>query len=374
MRAHRLQYFWQNSGNPAVIRLHHWSDAISTIRQTAIESTVADGGVRIGYTGLADGRTHILPFLEQRRNGTALRRETSTSWRDVATGSALPECDILAVGGLAPRIAALPVARSLLLPLRISLIVPVGTVPATIRHRLSRKARQQYVRELGRSNWVLDIASGDAAFAFFYDRMHVPTMVRRHGLASRSVPRAAARTCIYQHGVLFFLTQGGQRVAGMLCRREGDVLIIRLAGVLDGDAAAYQRGEYLALYMAILEWAAGHEVRYVDLSGCEPFLSKGIFQFKRKMHPEVRLPRNHFQGKRLWLQVRRDTGAVRDFLVANPALTVTDGGTGLTAVYFHDSDRPPRTDLRWQSPGVSGCRYIDLDEFLCAERATTVTA
>jgi hypothetical protein len=373
MRAHRLRYGWQNSGNPAIIRVHHWWDAISAVRQTAIESAAGDGGVRIGYAGLADGHTHVLPFLEQRRGTTSLRRETRTSWKDIAAGRAVPDCDIFAVGCLARHAAALPARRSLLLPLRINLVVPVGTDPAAVRHRLSRKARQQYVRELGTYDWTLDVASADADFDLFYDRMHVPTMIQRHGAASRSVPRAVARASIYRHGVLFFLAEGGQRVAGMLCRLERDVLVIRLAGVLDGYAA-YQRGTYLALYMAILEWAAGHGVRCVDLSGCEPFLSKGIFQFKRKIHPEVTLPRNHFHDKRLWLQIRRDTGAVRDFLVANPPLVTTAGGSGLTAVYFHDSHRPPRTDLRWESPGVSGCRLIDLDEFLVSAHATPVSA
>ena len=149
----------------------------------------------------------------------------------------------------------------------------------------------------------------------------------------------------------------------MLCRLEGSTLVVRLAGVEAGGEEPYRSGTYMAMYVLILQWAAEQGLTRVDLSGCEPFLSKGIFQFKRKMHPEVTLPDNHFREKRLVLRVLRDTPEVRDLLTANPVLTSGTHG-GLEAVYFHDPDRPARTDLRWQCPGVSSQRTLDLDEFL----------
>jgi hypothetical protein len=162
--------------------------------------------------------------------------------------------------------------------------------------------------------------------------------------------------------VLFFLRERGDRVAGMLCRREPGTLVLRLAGVRDGAEDAYRSGTYIALYVSILDWTARNGVSTVDLSGSEPFLSKGIFQFKRKLHPDMRWPATHFAGKRLWLCVRRDTPAVRDFLVANPVLA--PAGDGFEALYFHDRDRLARRDLQWRTGGVVGCRTVDLDAFL----------
>jgi hypothetical protein len=192
--------------------------------------------------------------------------------------------------------------------------------------------------------------------------MHQPTMRRRHGAATRTVSRAVAWHSLFHRGVLFFLRENGERVAGMLCRLEAGAVVLRLAGVRDGAELAYRSGTYLALYVGILEWATRNRLDRVDLSGAEPFLSKGILQFKRKLHPWVGCPATHFAGKRLWLGVRRDTPAVRDFLVANPVLM--PAADGLTALYFHDRARPPRLDLRWQTPGVTGHTRVDLDAFL----------
>jgi hypothetical protein len=149
----------------------------------------------------------------------------------------------------------------------------------------------------------------------------------------------------------------------MLCRLEGRTLVLRLVGVQGGAGEAYASGTNLALYVLILQWAARHGMERVSLSGCEPFLSKGIFQFKRKMHPEVSVPANHFLHKRLLLHVLADSPAVRDFLTANPVLALTRDAR-LEAVYFHDDSRQGRLDLRWSSPGVHSHRMVDLGQFL----------
>ncbi|MCY0935869.1 hypothetical protein [Streptomyces sp. H34-S4] len=54
---------------------------------------------------------------------------------------------------------------------------------------------------------------------------------------------------------------------------------------------------------------------------------------------------------------------MRDFLVANPVLAEGANGT-LEAVYFHDAERPARTEYSAKSPGVERVRRIDLDDFL----------
>lgn len=358
----RARYGWQNSGSASVVRVHQWADTFACARPAGVESLPEGAGVSIGYAGLAEGRRHVLQFLEQRRGVPARQREVRTSWADLAAGRAMPDCDLLAVGCLPRHAPALRGAGGLLMPLRINLVVPVDGEPGSAALRVSRKARQQYAREARALDRGLECGDGQPDFDYFFDRMHVPTMASRHGSASRSVARATALACIYRRGVLFFLTQAGERVAGMLCRIEGQTLVIRLAGVLDGGTAAYQHGTYMALYIEIIDWAASRGLRRVDLSGCEPFLSKGIFQFKRKLHPQVGVPDNHFNGKVLWLYPRRDTPDLRDFLVANPAVVTVSGG-GLEAVYFSDAARPARTDLRWECPGISGFRLVDLDAF-----------
>ncbi|WP_329007433.1 GNAT family N-acetyltransferase [Micromonospora rifamycinica] len=373
MNTRSVAFSWQNSTRPWVVGVHHTVDAVRHRRPRATESVPADAGPALAYAGLTEGLDHVLPFLEQQRGPTGRRRRQLTSWADIFSGRAVPAADILAAGCLPGRVPSGPVPRSLTLPLRITLVVPLGEDAAGVLRRVSRKARQQHARELRSRSRSLEVATLDQDFALFYDRMHLPTMQRRHASATRSVSRATAHQCLFRGGVLFFLQESGERVAGMLCRQEGNGLVIRLAGVRDGAEEPYRSGTYMAIYILILQWAADQGLARVDLSGCEPFLSKGIFQFKRKLHPEVTLPRNHFAGKRLWLHVRRDTPPVRDFLAANPMLVTVPGG-GLEAVYFHDAHRPPRTDLRWETPGVHGHRMVDLDAFMAGEPLAGPTA
>ncbi|MDT9701141.1 GNAT family N-acetyltransferase [Streptomyces sp. P17] len=357
------RYVWNNSADPRVVRAHTLADAALAARPRVTLSRPDGAGPVLAYGGLSQGLTHVLPFLEQRRGTASQRTRRGTTWADLMHGRVAPGADILAVGMLRDRVPARLPRHSLLLPFRVTLAVPVGPDPQDVLGRLSRKARQQHARELRSHHRTLEVAAGGDDFAFFYDGMHRPTMVNRHGDAARSEDRDSALVCLFRRGVLFFLCESGRRVAGMLCRLEGRTLVVRLAGVARGDDEAYASGTYLAMYVLILQWAAEHGLTRVDLSGCEPFLSKGIFQFKRKMHPEVALPGNHFTGKRLMLRVRRDSPSVRDFLAANPVLAFGQE-QGFEAVYFHDEDRPPRLDLRWNCPGVRGQRLVHFDDFL----------
>lgn len=352
------RYGWHNSTRAWACRWHCRIDRLVTTRPRVTVSYPADGGPTLAYAGLDDGLSYVLPFLEQRRGATSRRESHRASW----AGLDEPAADILAVGCLAAHAFAPAGVAGVELPFRVNLVVRPGRDPAAVAARLSRKARQQYLREQRSRCRRLEVASTDADFEYFYHHMHLPTMRRRHGTAVRSVPARTARHSLFRHGVLFFLCECGDRVAGMLCRREPGALVLRLAGVRDGGEDAYRTGTYLALYVSILVWSARNGVATVDLSGSEPFLSKGIFQFKRKLHPDVRRPATHFAGKRLWLCVRRDTAAVRDFLVANPVLVAAAGG--FEALYFHDRTRPGRLDLPWRTGGVVGYRTVDLDVFL----------
>jgi hypothetical protein len=359
---HSWRYLWRNSADPRVNRAHAVVDAAIAARPLLVRSIGEPNGPVIAYGGLPTGVLHVLDFLEQQRGGQSVRTKHHATWSELK-GTARPDVDLLAVGcragALPPRIPA----GGLLAPLRITLSVPTFSDPDTVLPRISRKARQQHIRELAARKRTLQVATDVADFDKFYDEMHRPTMAHRHGAATRSESRRTALVCLFRRGKLFFLLESGERVAGMLCRLEGTTLVIRLAGVQDGTPRAYESGTYMALYIMIIQWAAAHGITRVDLSGCEPFLSKGLFQFKRKMHPDVTLPRNHFADKRLVYRALRDRPEVRDFLVANPVL-MSAGGTRLEAVYFHDEQRSARLDLRWKCSGVSGHRLVHLDEFL----------
>lgn len=359
-------YLWRN-GEGALIRgAHRSADAVASRRAVWVESRGADGAPDLVYAGLPEGVRLTLPFLEQQR-GTASETTRVSSvrrWDRLSAEVARSDTDLVITGYDTRRARHLPRARSLTLPFRVSLVVALADGTDVLR-RVSRKDRQQFVRQQGSGRWTLEVASGETDFAFFYDRMHVPTMRARHGDGTRSEGRAVARAQIFRKGVLFFLRQSGERRAGALCRVTpgSGTLVLRLVGVADGDPAHYRGGTYTALFLHVLQWAARHGMARVDLGGCEPFISKGTFQFKRKFHPETVLPANHFRHKRLRVTVVRDTEPVRRFLVANPVIAL-DARNRLTAVYFHDGRQPTPASLPWRTAGVESAVRVDLDTFL----------
>jgi hypothetical protein len=202
--------------------------------------------------------------------------------------------------------------------------------------------------------------------------MHAPTMRHRHGARTRTERPDVARDAILASGAVFLVEGESGPVAGALCRWDAasGTLTTRLLGVLDGAPAHYETGAFKAVYHLLLEWAVAHGVAHVDFHGTEPFLAKGIFQWKRRFHPRVTLPPNHHARKRLWLHVPRDTPAVRRFLVDNPVLVVAPRG-GLEAVYFHDDDLDARTDIDCGCGGVTGTRLLHLDDFLASARRSS---
>ncbi|MFC9327326.1 hypothetical protein [Kitasatospora sp. NPDC057015] len=356
----RARFAWAGSGNRVLATARHLSDTATAGRDGW--QLFQAGPLRIGYGGYRAGQRHVLPFLRERARAAGLATGGLTT---EPAGRSLPDADLVALGCPPGRAAALPSAAAIVAPFRVHLVLPLAEAGRPRPVVVSRKERQRFARERVRRGWELEVTRSGADLDYFHQRMHLPTMASRHGDDARSVGLRAAHDAILARGVLFFVTENGERRAGMLCRLDGTgrVLTLRLAGVLDGAPEHYRSGIFMATYLLIARWAADRGVERLDLSGTEPFLSKGILQFKRKLHPRVELPPDHFAHKRLWLGVRRDTPAVRDLLTANPVLTLASSGR-IEAVYFHDARRAPRTDLRWEGLGLGAARHVDLDGFL----------
>ena len=367
----RLRYGWHNGGHPVLRRVRTWWDCAGVRACPHVTSDGGPGAVRLGYAGVPEGVPNVLSLLEFHRDGpapaarvTASRRLTRASLADLGG-----RVDLLLVAGSAGRVRRLPAAASLTLPLRVHLVVDVPGDLTTLRRAVSARERSWFQARRAEHGWRLTVRRDPAAFEFFYTRMHLPTMHARHGERARGERPGVARDAILARGAVFLVAGPDGPVAGALCRWDPATRTVttRLLGVLGGDAGHYRRGAFKAVYHLLLEWAVEHGVRHVDLHGTEPFLSKGIVQFKRRLRPRVTLPPNHYAGKRLWLHACRDTPAVRRFLVDNPVLAVTADG-GFEAVYFHDGRHPPRTDLGCGCPGVARTRLVDLDAFLPAAR------
>jgi Acetyltransferase (GNAT) domain len=287
------------------------------------------------------------------------------SWREIRAGVDRPPADILLVGCSRRRALRLPGTRSLTLPFRVHLLLGIVGDAKAMLAQVSRNERRQYTKLCREHGWVSEIGTEPADLEFFYERMHLPTMASRHGEEARSTDWDIALHCLFRRGFVLFVSEHDKRVAGVLCRLEDDgrTLRMRLLGALDGDETHYRSGAVKAAYYLTMAWAADNGVTRVDFSGADPFPGRGVYQFKRRFHPVVSHPVDHYQDRRAYLRVTADTPAVRDFLVATPMLTVARSGE-LTATYFRDGSRAARTDIRADGPGVAATDVIDLDEFL----------
>jgi len=361
-----LAYAWNNSPSPLLRAARRQIDGLGAAAPLVLSRAERDE-VSIAYAGLAVGETNLLQLFERQRAAVAGevagRTRDRIRWRDLRAGR-WPDADLVLIGAERHRIRRLPVERSVRAPFRVHLVVDVDPDPDVQQQRVSKRERWEFRRNRKRYGWSLEQDPSDAALVFFYERMHVPTMRARHGERGRTESITAARHAILRHGTLFFVRAGDDRVAGVLCRwsRDRRTLITRLLGVLDGSDEHYDSGAFKAAYHLVLEWAAVHGVPKVDFFGTEALVSKGIFQWKRKFGPRVVLPDNHFSTKQMYLHVRRDTPAVRDFLVGNPLLV--DTGVALEPVYFTDPDRPARVQISARCPGLPEPRIVDLDDFL----------
>ncbi|MFI1736994.1 hypothetical protein [Streptomyces sioyaensis] len=164
--------------------------------------------------------------------------------------------------------------------------------------------------------------------------------------------------------MLFRVHKSGEWVAGSVSQiaRERRTLNARLIGVKAGDDKYRTAGAQNFVYHAILDWAAGEDsIDTVEFQGCEPFLTKGTFQYKKRFGTTAVIPDNAFGRLRMLIRPKALTPSIRRFLANNPVLT-DDSSGGLVAKYFFDQDNALRSDIPHSSPGITGNVAIDLDE------------
>jgi hypothetical protein len=359
--------------------VHRWLGAELRRRVPVTLSRANGRPLTVAYAGVPHGLTTVLPLVELHRSPvageTASRTLHQVSRRELSRAGIEHLADVVMVGCTSRQAARLPRRSALILPYRVHLVVDTSGDPEVVRRRIARRERSGFAHNRRVRRWSWEHSETGTDFELFYDRMHRPTMLRRHGERMRTERRDVAYESLMRHGFLFFVVEDGVRVAGALCRWEAGTrtLTTRLLGVLDGADEHYSSGAFKAVYHFLIDWACGHGVDRVDLSGAEPFLSMGIVQWKRRFGPVLALPPNHFRDKRLWFHVARDTDAVRDLLVANPILAIGPDGA-IDAVYFHDRSRPARTDILGDFRGVRTARHLNLDCFLSGPEPSPVIA
>lgn len=187
-------------------------------------------------------------------------------------------------------------------------------------------------------------------------------MAKRYGSKARSLPRQDAYETLFKNGLLFRIFKNGKWVAGSVGQIDtlNKKMNSRLIGVLDGDYRYRADGSQNFVYHSILEWSC-HEkfIDIVDFQGCEPFLTKGTFQYKKRFGTEACIPDNVFKELRLLLRVPNENSSAYKFIINNPLLNVDEDGV-LFAQYFYDTKSSMRKDFPYACPGILYSKSIPL--------------
>lgn len=223
------------------------------------------------------------------------------------------------------------------------------------------KRRTQSIKE----GFKFDVSFEDEDFFSFYRSMHAPTMSARYGAFARSVQEQSAYLDLFKRGVLFRILLNEKWVAGSVSQIDISTrtLNARLIGVKDGSVLFRANGAQNFVYHAILEWASNQSsIDCVDFQGCEPFLSKGTFQYKKRFGAKAVVPKNDFGQWRLLIRVPTLCASVRQFLVNNPLIGLDADGQ-LQAQYFFDADHEIRSDIPFASKGIHSQVSHNLDQW-----------
>lgn len=356
-RAHvrtSTQYSWNNSSQPIVTRLHTAFDSLQVTRGSISTVPGKPDAPTISYSGFPQGLMNILKLTDTLR-GNDFPGEVT--WKPLA--KAQPPADIEFIGNA--KQMSRPEPATMTMPFRFHLTIPTPSLES-VASGISKRERSRFRAITGQLAWRTEIVQDIGQVDAFYRNMHLPTMAVRHSEATRTESLAMTRQ-IASKGGLFLIRDPDRAIAGCVFTDHHGVFTTRLLGVQGGMAEHYDSGAFKALYLHMLRHcAASPHIGTMDLFGTESFMSKGIFQWKRKLGAgPVRAP-NHFARKMLHLRVHADNPGVRRFLASNPVLATRNGQ--FVPVYFYDSENPARVSISSKADGVEQPIRISLDEFL----------
>lgn len=247
---------------------------------------------------------------------------------------------------------------------RIHQVVNTDSDLNTALSRMSNRESKRRTKSL-KMGFKYSISTADYDFFDFYRNMHTPTMTSRYGNLARSVEESDAYTDLFQQGHLFKIFLDQIWLAGSVCQIDPNLRKInaRLLGVLEGKDVYRNNGAQNFVYHAIIDWACNSpNIDLIDFQGCEPFLTKGTFQYKKRFGARAVIPDNLFGELRLIMRVNKLTRSIRRFLIDNPSIVITETGH-LSARYFQDNTTQFRADIPFECDGIETKILLDVDDW-----------
>lgn len=182
------------------------------------------------------------------------------------------------------------------------------------RESVSEFAR--VARRIRKYNLSYEMLSDDESFNYFYNRMYLPYISKRHGEEAliedlnifwKSSPSP----------ILIFIRENGIVVGGSLIKKNGDTLKGIRLGLLDGNDEYMRHGVIGAIYYFCVIEGQKMGCNYLDIGGSRPFLNDGLTKYKLGLSAEFAIESSPWK-EYLWLGVKDGSLAANEFLQKNP--------------------------------------------------------
>lgn len=320
---------------------------------------------RLVYVGMAEGLLYIVPFVNQCIfEHSSVVQEGFLGWNQLEEFVEQNQGDMILLMALSKVVHQCQRPGDVVGLSRVHQKVDVSAGWESVLGQFSNREGKRHA-QLIEQGFRFNVSFEDEHFFSFYRDMHVPTMSNRYGLFARSVQEQAAYLELFKRGMLFRVFLNDEWVAGSVSQMDKSTrtLNARLIGVEGGNAMHRKNGAQNFVYHAILKWSSNQSlIDCVDFQGCEPFLSKGTFQYKKRFGARAVIPDNAFGRWRILIRVPAHCTTTRQFLISNPLIGLDPAGR-LQAQYFFDADNQIRSDIPFASKGIHSQVSYNLDQW-----------
>ncbi len=192
--------------------------------------------------------------------------------------------------------------------------------------RMSR-LRQRNIKSIRKLEYSYEITREPHKLNIFYYKMYLPYISKRCGGSAKLVNFFTVSR-ILKRGGLLLVKLNGQYVSGILYGIYGDIVGACCLGIYEGKDQYLKEGAGQAALHFLINWSKLQGYKEIDYGRCKPFMSDGLFTYKRSWGMKVRPSGDLVLG----LRVSNFNASVMEFLSENP-LVFADS-EGLSGVIF----------------------------------------
>ena len=356
---------------------------------TVLHGTAPDSGLPLAfaYAGTEEtareywGRMALAPGSGRKPLGRCLfwriPRRIQKAW---------PECDFLLTEHTAPMLPSLSRKPGFRIPFWVDMEVPLPHL-----HRKEwKRQRKDVARRIRKNGLDYEISKDPEVFQDFLWNMHMPFITQRFE-ETALLPDARYLEGVFSRGGLILIKRGTDTnheedteegpeakkvtdanngtdtVGGGLFEYLPGMVRMRKVGVRDGDWEYVRQGVIGAVYYFLMMEMEEQGCGKISFGGTRPFLRDGVTSFKSSLNGRLASDSEAPGAVALWLTLRRDSPALRDFLAENPFIYFPEPSEPRRAIFVRAESDDWREALRetlhaTECPGLTGTTVFVLGQ------------